>query len=384
MNPMENNCQANVHENPESDLTTPKNPLMNRPVGESGSAAPKQHDLGAKLTGTEPVFGGFTNTATIISNIRLTHNGQIFAAVNDLGASITTLARDFRHHADAVRAYQEIIRLRSLFDNRVQLWKNEEAIRLQKKRSMNGNQLRDLEKELNRVRLDIARGVSTLNKLQNDLDLISRVGSECPLLKPQSQSDLQEESEYRPPVFRRKKAPNVAVSSLAKYLRPNGLKLDFRQASFPDEFDDTIREHLYDLGNSIAFLAHWSDRNPHNRERGCINLHLILLPRSIAAMQQLPDVFSKHRFWIEEHGRKHPLEFREASIADEKTLMEKKLIDYLHDTEATYFQHRDLVIRKPLTFHVAEFTPEIPIEKGRQIPFFLKAARRPDGHDKSP
>ena len=63
---------------------------------------------GARFTGTEPVFGGFTHAATIVSNIRLTHEGKIFAAVNDLGAAVTALAREYRFHGDPIRAHQEM------------------------------------------------------------------------------------------------------------------------------------------------------------------------------------------------------------------------------------------------------------------------------------
>ena len=109
----------------------------NKPSGDVERLLVRKEGQGTRFTGTEPIFGGFTNSSTIISNIRLTHNGQIFVSIAEIGAALVTLSREYRFHGDAVRAYHEIVRIRSNFDSRVQQWKTEELDRLQSKKSMN-------------------------------------------------------------------------------------------------------------------------------------------------------------------------------------------------------------------------------------------------------
>ncbi|MEE2642552.1 MAG: hypothetical protein VX768_18115 [Planctomycetota bacterium] len=336
----------------------------------------RREGTGTKLSGTEPIFGGFTNTSTIICNIRLTHNGQIHSPVVDVGASVTTLAREFRFHGDAVRAYQGIIRIRSNFDSRVQQWKNEEANRLQNKKTLNGNQLRELEKEINRVRLEIARGESTLNKLQNDLDLITRVGDECPLMNPQQGPGFQAEETYQVPARLPKKKTRKALLSLARYVKPDGLRLKFSEAAFRDDFDDAIREHCYDLKNHLVFIAHWSDRNPFTRERGQIYLRLLMVPRSVEALEELDSIVKKNQFTLSGLGVSQELSFERLSIQHEKTLVEKKLVNYLHDLEAAHFQHRDLIVRKSFEFFAGDFCPQIPFDVGKTGSFLLTVQRK--------
>ena len=331
---------------------------------------------GTKFSGTEPIFGGFTNSSTIISNIRLTHGGQIFASVVDLGAAIVTLAREYKFHGDPVRAYQDIIRIRSSFDGRVQQWKNEEMSRLQAKRAMNGNQLRELEKELNRVRLEIARGESTLNKLQNDLDLISRVGDECPLLKPQEGTGGFDDTEYVVPVLKKKKKSNKALLSLARFVQPNGMRLAFEDARFEDDFDDAIREHLYDQKTHLSIIAHWSDRNPFTRERGNIYLHLLLIPKSVEALDSLPSIVENHSFLVSADNVSVEAEFDLSCISQEKMLVEKKLMNYLHDVEAGSFQHKDLVVKRQFEFFAADVCPDIAFDDGSKMEFRLKVKKK--------
>lgn len=330
---------------------------------------------GTRFTGTEPIFGGFTNTATIISNLRLTHDGQIYVSVLDVGAAITTLAREYRFHGDAVRAYQQIVRLRSNFETRVQQWKSEEGIRLQKKKSMNGNQLRDLEKELNRVHLEIARGESTLNKLQNDLDLISRVGDDCPLLKPQ-QNKSPASDEYQVPVLKKKRKPNQALLSLAKLVQPNGLTLSFQQARFQDDFDDAIREHVYDQKTHVSIIVHWSDRNPVTRERGELYLRMLLIPKHVEAVEQLDAVLQHYAFRISAGTWATNVTFERIDLSHEKTIVDKRITQYLHDIKATRFEHKDVLVKRPFELFAADICTAMPFSEGSTCPFKLTIKKK--------
>ena len=336
----------------------------------------RKEGTGTRFTGTEPIFGGFTHTANILSNVRLIHYGQIFVQVSDLGGSIVSLARDYKSHGDAARAYQELIRIRAVYDKRVQQWRAEEFKRIQKKRTLNGNQIRDLEKELNLGYLEISKGDSTLNKLQNDLDLISRVGDSSPLLQPMKSTVTTEDTEYVPPVLNRKKKTSKALLSLAKFVKPDGLSLAFSDALYCDDFDDAIREHCYDQNTHLAFIAHWSDRNPSTRERGQIYLRLLLIPKSVDALADLPAIIEKHKFILHANNSPFELCWESLTLAFEKTLVEKNLKDYLCDVEATSFQHKDLIVKKPFEFFAADFCSNISFELVHATKFILTVSRK--------
>lgn len=346
----------------------------NRPPKDENGAPLRTEGTGTRFTGTEPIFGAFTHTSTIITNIRLTHYGKIYSPVNDIGAAVTALARDYRFHGDAVRAYQDMVRLRSNFEGRVQHWRSEEAIRLQNKKSLNGNQLRELEKELNRVYLEIARGESTLNRLENDLDLISRVGDDCPLIKPQQQSPAvtDQDDPYVAPVIPQKEKTNGALASLNQLAKPDGLKFSFADCQHHDDFDDTIREHCYDQASHVSVLTHWSNRNPLTRERGNIYCRLYLVPKGVEALKELEDLLERASFRVFLENTRWDLEFKRLSISLEKTLVAKKLTEFLYDLEAHRFQHRDLIVKRPFEFFGADFSPAIPFEKGIQTQFSLQ------------
>lgn len=331
---------------------------------------------GTRFSGTEPIFGAYTNTSNILNNIRMTHHGQIFVQVMDIGAAVTTLAREYKFHGDPVRAYQDIVRIRANFDSRVQRWKNEETNRLQNKSSLNGNQIRELEKELNRVKLEISRGESSLNRLQNDLDLISRVGDECPLLKPQQGEASFKDDEYVVPVMEKKKKPNLVLADLAKLVQPDGLKMSFKDAIFRDDFDDAIREHHFDQHSHLSVIVHWSDRNPLTRDRGEIYLRILLVPKSVEAYEQLAGIVEKYDFVVLSGSNKQRLKFDVFSIHQEKTIVEKKLMDYLYDIEATSFQHKNLIIKRPFEFFAADFCSAISFELVSTTVFLLKVVKK--------
>lgn len=329
---------------------------------------------GTRFTGTEPIFGAFTHASTIITNVRLTHYGRIYSQVNDIGASVTAMARDYRFHGDAVRAYQDLVRLRSNFEGRVQHWRNEEAVRLQNKKSLNGNQLRELEKELNRVYLEIARGESTLNRLQNDLDLISRVGDDCPLIKPQQHSPMEKERKNQSvtPVIQKKKKTNNVLLSLHELCKPDGLLLSFSSCRYHDDFDDTIREHCYDQASGLSVLTHWSNRNPLTRERGEVFCRVYLVPKNVEALGELEGLIQDGSFLLACEETCWDLEFQRLSISQEKTLVSKSMTEYLYDLEASGFQHRDLIVKRPFEFFGADFCPAIAFAKGIQTRFYLR------------
>ncbi|MDB4793780.1 hypothetical protein OAG51_00030 [Pirellulaceae bacterium] len=332
---------------------------------------------GARFTGTEPVFGGFTHAATIVSNIRLTHEGKIFAAVNDLGAAVTALAREYRFHGDPIRAHQEMARLKGLYTNRVQQWKSQESKRLQQKKSMNGFQIRDLEKELNRVHLDIARGETVFNRLVNDLDLITRVGEESPLLQPETQRKYRPRERNDSLKTIPKKKVNKTRLSLMSYLMPHGMTFRPSDAIYKDDLDETLLEHCYDNKNYISIMVHWSNRHPETRDRGGLYLRILIIPKVVEAMDQLPRLINANSFFMESDGEElGEIEFRRIGISDEKTLVHRRLCQFLRDVEATSFQNRKMVVKKAFEFYAADFIADLPYELARKMVFCLRARHR--------
>ncbi|MEC9094713.1 MAG: hypothetical protein VX438_18535 [Planctomycetota bacterium] len=348
-------------------------PGQDEPCKNDRRTTVRKEGRGTRFTGTEPVFGAFTHTSNIVTHLRLTHYGNIHTQMSDLGAAITAMAREYRFHGDAVRAYQDMVRVRSSFDGRVQQWRNEEFVRLQNKKNLNGNQLRELEKELNRVYLDIARGESALNRLQNDLDLISRVGDDCPLIQPQlsSTADAHETVDYVAPVLSKKEKPTRVRELLESMTQVDGFRLAFEDCEFEDDFDDTIREHCFNDSEHLALVIHWSNRNPVTRDRGNIYFRLYLVPKNVDSLIELETIIEQCVFEIGYNKGKLLLEFERLTIAQETTLVEPKLKTYLYDVAATGFEHRDLIVKRPFEFFVADVCPEVLFENGCQISFQL-------------
>jgi hypothetical protein len=353
----------------------------------TGKSTSAERRSGTKFTGTEPIFGAFTHSSTVIASIRLTHAGKIFSPVNEVSSAITSLAREFRFKGDSVRTLQEMQRIRGMYNGRVQAWRQEEARRLNQKKSMNGNQLRDMEKELNRVNLDISRGDTVFNRMVNDLDLITRTGDECPLVRPQKKvvlGPLKQSNKAKTPA-----KPKVSKTwlSLRTFFDPDGLMLSFRTAAFVDDFDDTLREHCFEKKNYVSILNHWSNRDPNTRERGNLYLRTWIIPKSVDALFDLEKILPKLRFSIEMMGkgnqstsaethRKHDLVFQTTDLSTEKTIVEKRLNDYLHDIAATNFEHKRLLVRRPFEFYFADYCSDIPFETAIQFGFKLQLHKK--------
>ena len=341
---------------------------------------------GTKFTGTEPIFGAFTHSSTVIAGIRLTHNSRIFSPVNEVSSAIISLSREFRFKGDAVRTLQEMQRIRGMYNSRVQAWRQEETKRLNQKKSMNGNQLRDMEKELNRVNLDISRGDTVFNRMVNDLDLITRTGDDCPLIRPQKKVVLDSTQDAEKPKAPPKPKVNKTWLSLRSFFDPDGLIMSFKTAAFIDDFDDTLREHCFERKSHVSILNHWTNRNPHTRERGDLYLRTWIVPKSVEALADLEKILPKLRFTvelIESDGdskllktEPEELEFKPIDLANEKTIVEKRLTDYLHDISATNFEHKRLLVRRPFEFFFADFCSNIPFETAIQCGFKLRLHKK--------
>lgn len=364
-----------------------KNDSLGAEAENAGSENAEKFRSGTKFTGTEPIFGAFTHASTVIASIRLTHGGKIFSPVNEVSSAITSLAREFRFKGDAVRTLQEMQRIRGMYNGRVQAWRQEETKRLNQKKSMNGNQLRDMEKELNRVNMDISRGDTVFNRMVNDLDLITRTGDECPLIRPQKKVVLGGPNVTHTPKKPSKPRVNKTWLSLKSFFDPDGLLMSFKGALFIDDFDDTLREHCFEKKNFVSILNHWSNRNPNTRERGNLYLRIWIVPKSVEALLDLEKILPKLRFVIQvvDHEDRslmtaakgeQELEFQSIDLSSEKTIAEKRLNDYLLDISATSFEHKRILVRRPFEFYFADYCSDIPFETAIQCGFKLRLYKK--------
>lgn len=360
-------------QDPESEAELPeadpnlsgKNPADSRGAG------------GTAFTGTEPIFGSFTNTANILANTRLTHEGSIFVVVNDLAPTITNLGRDYRAHGNAIRTLQELQRLRGIFDTRVQQWRQREAARLSTKAQCSGMAIREMEKEFSRVNLEINRADSVLNRIVNDLDLITRTGADCPLLYPQNKVRTPKRETAKKAV-NKKKTIDPTLVSLSAFFKTPGLELRFADARFPDDFDDTLREDLIDRNNLLTVMVHWTNRNPNTRDRGNLHLRIWLVPKRVDALIQLEKLLPHFRFHIQyENGDRRPVTWNKTTTDREDILEHPKLLQFLRDVSAAGFEDKKNLVRRKFEFYMLDFATELPFDVGIKRCFRIVIEKKP-------
>ncbi len=287
-------------------------------------ARPEREDSSGNFySGSETFFGVFTQAQVYLMGVRLVHDGKVTQQVSDLASQIENNRRRFLHSGDVNFALQELARITSAYNQRVQAWEAEASRRERNKKTMSGGALAKMKSEFSMVRTKTRLASRTLTKLEVELHQISgRESSEVTkhpsmveakhnpaLFDDQVPEGLQEkqmrmltaEEQSQADEFLRK------VNELLEQLVGASLLVSYENAHREVTGDQDRKEQVWDVptgkGIPVLLVAGWTVKHPGNDdglnlERKKLDLSLWLVPRSLGASQALALVDGRVELWV--------------------------------------------------------------------------------------
>lgn len=274
-------------------------------------------------TGSESFFGVFTQTQVYLSSVRLVHDGKVTQPISDLASQIENNRRRFLHSGDVTFALQELMRITSSYNHRVQAWESEASQREGDKKTMSGGALAKMKSELSMVRTKTRLASRTLTKLEVELHQIA--GRETMEAKQQrsgtgnnSQSGIAEKSASEPAIEKQKPVLTIAEQAqAAECIRDINLFLqnvvgksllvsyenaDREITGDPDRIEQVWDTQL-DSKLPIVLVAGWTVKHPNNpdvmsQERKKLDLSFWLIPKSLNVSNELRRVDGQTGLWI--------------------------------------------------------------------------------------
>lgn len=104
-------------------------------------------------SGTEEFFSYFSQAQIGLSTLRLSLEDRIVAPTTDLASSLEITKRTFQHNGKVRTALQDVNRLSSQLQQRIQMWEREVQNRERNKHSASGGQNQRLRAEIGQVRV---------------------------------------------------------------------------------------------------------------------------------------------------------------------------------------------------------------------------------------
>ena len=274
---------------------------------------------GNVYTGSESFFGVFTQAQVYLSGVRLVHDGKVTQQVSDLASQIENNRRRFLHSGDIKLALQDVLRVTSNFNQRVQAWESEASRREQNKKNMSGGALAKMKAEMSMVRTKTRLASRTLNKLEVELHQIA--GSESSTLA-QSTGSANDRvgSQVVDSASSKDQEPVLSIEEQAKsdqsarevilslqQLVGKSLVVAFEKAGLEIPGDPDRVEQAWDaqaeMKLPIFLVAGWTVKHPNNPygtnlERKQLDLCYWIVPKSLNASNALRYAVGQPRLWI--------------------------------------------------------------------------------------
>lgn len=150
----------------ESDRESRLDSPASAPVGKPHSETQLREGTENFYEGSEPFFTFFTQPQVLLSTIRLTVDQQLAVNVSDLSSQMEAARRGFQHSGNIIMACQEVARIASLFQIRVQAWERELQLQQSNKRKMSGMFIHKLKAEAAQIRGRVSAIDRALVKLE--------------------------------------------------------------------------------------------------------------------------------------------------------------------------------------------------------------------------
>ncbi len=270
----------------------------------SASSVPETDDIVNRYSGSEPVFGMFSQTKVILNGIRLTIRGKVFQNVGDLGSDLETARREFLHDGNCVRALQAVARVHAQLGQRNKAWEYE-AQRLENNRlGQSGDALKRMRAEHSRVRNNIFGLNRMFSKLATDLNQICSKEAIQNELGDQTNEQAVQDSGEHVDLFELGRPQRKTSRTFAKQIREEllsvvgeSLELVFSSAKKVVE-KSNHRETAWDLGKNLILVAGWYPTDEDKLNVNEFVLRFWLIPKSPDSVWGIDHYLADNQFQV--------------------------------------------------------------------------------------
>ena len=196
--------------------------------------------------GTEPFLSVFTQTQVVLSGIRLTFDERVAHNISELVSQIENARRTFVHSGDIVKALQDIARISSSYQQRVQAWESEASRREKGRAVISGEKIAKMKAEHSRVRMQATLGSRAITKLEVELHQLTNQQLQRNVEKSES-VDTSEPEDVQPEVTVDQKAVAEAVEKLRRLLKfsfNEALELNYQDFSQTEQKHRRVMTHF--------------------------------------------------------------------------------------------------------------------------------------------
>ncbi len=233
---------------------------------------------GQFYSGTEPFFAFFTQAQVIINGLRMTFDEQIAQPVSDLASRIEAIRRKFRHDGDVHRALDEVGKIATKLDQRIQAWESEAQRRENNKTKMSGEKIQKMKVEFTQVRMKSRVARRTLTKLNIELYQIS--AGELPTAEYDVARRNKEISVEEAEAAKKKRLESInIVNPILLKLFNDDLCLNDTAARFSASEYPKGKEEVWDPGYNAFLVAGWYMSQRTHRSGNDLDLDVWLIPK---------------------------------------------------------------------------------------------------------
>jgi hypothetical protein len=256
---------------------------------EGADGKPAEHlgdDTENFYQGSEPFFSFFTQAQIDLGTVRLTLEDRVVQPTSDLASQMESSRRSFLHSGDLISVMQDVMRIKSQFEQRTQSWERDAQNRGSDKRGQSGATIQRMKTEISRVRGKILITNRTLMKLEVKLHQMAgeaedeaKRAAELEVAEAEDTTvALSENAEVTHDHSRKARVateddpkqpatsdPNLnrlLLQRLIDKLFGDGLPLNRQNANRAVPDDDQQREQAIDLGLPIVLVMNWTTIPP--------------------------------------------------------------------------------------------------------------------------
>jgi hypothetical protein len=269
----------------------------------------REDGQGNFYSGSETFFGVFTQAQVYLHGVRLVHNEKVTQQVSDLASQIENNRRKFLHSGDVNFALQELLRIASSFNQRVQAWESEATRRERNKKAMSGAALAKMKSEFSMVRTKVRLASRTLTKLEIELHQIAgkelsesndaalTTDVQTKRMPVATVNDLMEPQKPAISPEEQARAAECAqeLDQVLKQLIGDSMLVSFENAKQRVSGDPDRMEQLWDTPATakipLLLVVGWHTKHPDQADAGQdrkrLDLTVWLIPKSMNASRAL-------------------------------------------------------------------------------------------------